>query len=64
MGLGIPKDDQPFIRDGNVCKGIEICQFVVNVIIYKRLLFVKSVHHLRNIVYNESTSFSNILPTI
>ena len=24
MGLGIPKDDQPFIGDGNICKGIEI----------------------------------------
>ena len=24
LGLGIPKDDQPFIRDGNTCKGIEI----------------------------------------
>ena len=24
MGLGIPKSDQPFIRDGNICKGVEI----------------------------------------
>ena len=29
MGLGIPKDDQPFIRDGNICKGIEILCCIV-----------------------------------
>ncbi len=29
MGLGIRTSDQPFIRDGNVCKGTEISYFIV-----------------------------------
>ena len=35
MGLGPPKDDQPFIRDGNICKGIEIsCCSVLQYLMY------------------------------